>query len=1666
MNPASAGRRTIAYSYAVWDRNPFIEQNYPQNMVSLTGVTLPDGSSWGIDFRAIHGAATSGHMHPGNAQYSADDCGLYGVEHDFGQLASIRHPSGLNAQYFFKRKSHLLRNAPSHCNTNPTIKNDLASIFVTDVYANIALAKKTYQGAQVNSTWVYAYTLDPWNLSTATQYKNAGMDDSTRVVKPDGSSDLYDYSNLWGITLGDLKSVRSYSGSTSNTTLLKTATYSHTSSSQGAGFSRVGASTQSFDLDNVARLEDFRPLTRVDLLLEGDTYTWQVEAFNSFAQISRSKRFNSITGQLAIQSQHTYLNALPDWVLGLPLRTDNLTTGETVSENEYHPSSFTLSKRFVFGQEVMSYSFNTAGLLASFTDGNSKTTNLSNYKRGVPQAVGHPDGSNESFEVDDFGQITSVTNQVGRTTNYTYDAAGRVTRIDYPTGDVVAWLPTTFAYDFVANSERGLSANHWRRTTTTGSAKKVTYFDALLRPVINDSMIGSAVQASTLTTYDKAGNKAFVSYPEGTAVTYSETPGSANVLGRSLSYDALGRITQARQDSELGVLTDDLAYLPGARRKVTDAKGNVTTTSYLVFESPSYDMPIKVEAPAGITQNIARDVYGNPTSMTQSGQYGTETNSVTKTLVYDSRHRLCRTSEPEGGSSVMAYDGADNLAWSAAGLAITGTACGYEQVMAGAKTTRTYDAMNRVTLILPPAGTQSTAYGYDPAGRLTSAVSGISTWNASYNYRGLLTGESLLLAGQNAWGIGYAHDAYGNVSFIQYPDGESVSYAPDPLGRPSRVGNYATGVQYFPNGEVKEFTYGNGAFFLAEQTARLLPLYVSYELGNMSVVSEGYTYDANGNTTKIEDLAGGPRSKIMSYDALNRLASANAAGLWGTQSYTYDALNNVRTLQTGGQVSTYHYDTTNKLASISSGGATLASYFYDLRGNVSRQNTTDFVFDQKNQLTLIQGVGSYAYDAAGRRVLKAPDGGGAPTYYFYNQAGRLMHQMSSGANKTTNFVYLGRKLVARNESLYLVAPGAVSFDANPNNGSYMVSWSAVPGATSYLLQESANGGGWTTVYSGAATSAALSGRAGGNYVYQVEGCAGTTCGAWATSATLGVRPALPTITVPTGTINGNYTVSWTTPACATGYDVQERVDGGAWTTIASNTAATAISRPGTSSGSYTYQVSAKNAYGSRGWAASAAVTVDTAYGVVPDMPASLTVPASSSTGSATLSWSTTSLATSYTLQQSGNGGVSWSTAYTGSATSAALAGLADGSYVYQVQACNTYGCSAWKAGSTTLVVTHPPTTAPTISAPASSASGSYTVSWSGVPGPVSYTLQEQVNGGAWATVQANGTTSWGASGKGNGSYGYRVQACNVGGCGPWSSTGTTTVLLSPAAPSSITVPATSSGSIAVSWAASATATSYTLQQRLGAGSWGTIYTGAATSSTRTVTTSGSYTYQVQACNTGGCSAYTASSAVAVTIPPATAPALSVPATNNTGSYAVSWGGVSGATSYTLQEQVNGGAWATAQASSATSWNASGKGSGTYGYQVQACNVGGCGPWSATGSITVTVIPAAPARPSTSVSGPSNKPVVKVTWSAVDGATSYQLEETHPQDGVDIVYNGSATSWSQLIFATGTVQFRVKACNSVGCSAFSEYKSVGLNSGLGLPLAEPVDTAAEEQEVTP
>lgn len=1479
VTTSTAGTRTWTYQYAniaPLQSGTSLNLGYTG---SLSAVLLPDGSSWQFNLGNLLSSTVGADMVDG-----VPYC-VRGYFHALNQgttfTGSITHPSGLTGTFGITPTMHTRVGAirPGTCGTTKV------PFFIPSAYFSNALVSKNFSGAGVNETWTYAYNSPP--IYWADQCPNGVCPVhtvTTDVTDPLGNVTRYSFDNTLNSFM-ESKLVATYYGfNTSNSSALRTELKNYADPTTGGPFNNPIGSVMDL-LVNTDQQNNLAPVNQITTLQDGDTYTWQALGFNAFAQAIQVNRSSNIAGQTSVTHGMSYLNDLPHWVLGLPQEVDNLTTNETESLSTYNLSNVTLQSRARFGQTLMSYTFDGQGQLASFTDGRSNTTTLSNYKLGIPQAIGYADKTTQSLVVDDFGQISSLTDQAGNTTSYSYDPIGRITGITYPAGDEVAWSPKTFSYNFVTGAERGIAAGHWRRTTTKGNALTTTYFDAMLRPVLSDTGINGTANAdiSTRTDYDWKGQKTFVSYP------VSGTPDlSAISSGSSSIYDALGRLTQTQQASELGTLTTTTAYLSGARQQVTDPKGYVTTSSYQVFDQPSYNAVIQVQAPEGITQAITRDVYGNPLAIAQSGLYGTQSVAVTKTLTYDSYHRLCRTTEPESGSEVTAYDGANNVAWTAAGLSITGTGCGQEQVADAAKIQRIYDAMNRVQTLTPPAGTQSTGYTYDPLGNLATSTSGISTSAITRNKLGLPTVETLSVNGNGANVLRYGHDSNGNLSTLSYPDGTVINYAPDALGRPTQVGSYASGISYFPDGDVQHFTYGNGTDYLVQKNARQLLSNFTYAKGSTLNLSEDFAYDGNGNITTINDLAGGPRSKVLSYDTLNRLTQAQANGMWGVETYGYDPLNNIRSRVSGGQSFTYNYDTTNRLGSITNGATTTSSYSYDNRGNVTTKNGNTLIFDAKNQLTQIPGFDSYAYDAAGRRVLKTPASGNSSTYYFYNQAGQLLYQFDGATTKTTDYIYLGKKMIARSEGYATNVVGGIDGINVGSQGNGFVS-------------------GWACS-SGLAQSINVDLYVGGP--------------------------------VGTGTLIGRYSASQASEAGV-------------------------LSACGVTTGSYRFYI---------------ALTA---------------------------------------------------------ATQSQYAG--QGVYVYGISPVGNSNVLLTNSGKYVVPAAPSSPAAPTTtSATVASDLSNISVSWSASTGAISYTVQQQFNGGAWTALVNGNTTSTTISNPADGSYVFQAQACNANGCSVWTASSAVTVAHIPPTPASISVPATSNGPIAISWAASPTATYYHLYQSFNGGTWAQVYDGAAINTTITVTASGNYNFFIAAGNANGWSGQLASSStVVVTIPPASAPSLTVPASSNTGSYSVSWGSVSGATSYTLQEQVNGGGWSTVQASNANSWSASGRGNGTYGYQVQACNAGGCGSWSAVGSISVLLAPPVPTGVRIAEAGNIHVTTWSGVWNAVSGATSYNVKRN---DTNAVLYSGSATT---VNLGSGSTPYNlpyssisVQACNASACSAWT------------------------------
>lgn len=240
----------------------------------------------------------------------------------------------------------------------------------------------------------------------------------------------------------------------------------------------------------------------------------------------------------------------------------------------------------------------------------------------------------------------------------------------------------------------------------------------------------------------------------------------------------------------------------------------------------------------------------------------------------------------------------------------------------------------------------------------------------------------------------------------------------------------------------------------------------------------------------------------------------------------------------------------------------------------------------------------------------------------------------------------------------------------------------------------------------------------------------------------------------------------------------------------------------------------------------------------------------------------------------------------------------------------------------------------------------------------------------------------------------------------------------------------------VSWPVTAYATVYRLEHTSN-GTWTEVYAGAATAATINEGASGAWYYRVRACNANGCSGYTTSGAVSVLLPPTTPPTLNGGGTSNNGAYGLNWSASPGANVYNLLENVNGAGWTAVQYAASQSWSTAGKADGTYYYLVQGCNGSGCTNWSNQIAVTVANIPPRPPQPTTTVHVINTvKRTVQVTWIAQPYATRYELTENDVS-----VYGGTATLYSNLQAQGVALIYKVRACNSVGCSAWSDPKGV-------------------------
>ena len=415
----------------------------------------------------------------------------------------------------------------------------------------------------------------------------------------------------------------------------------------------------------------------------------------------------------------------------------------------------------------------------------------------------------------------------------------------------------------------------------------------------------------------------------------------------------------------------------------------------------------------------------------------------------------------------------------------------------------------------------------------------------------------------------------------------------------------------------------------------------------------------------------------------------------------------------------------------------------------------------------------------------------------------------------------------------------------------------------------------------------------------IVGCGGPT-------STAAPPPAAPTGVVASAG-NGQVTLTWTASVGATSYNIywstSSNVSKSGGMRVTAATSGNAVA--GLTNGSlYYFVVTAENASGESSESSSASATPE------PPAPgAPIGVLGAAGNGQVTLSWTSSSGATSYNAYWSTSASVSKSagTKIQGIASGDAVTGLTNGTtYYFVVTAVNGGGESPDSSPAASAIPEPPPPAAPT-SVLAAAGNGQVTLSWTASSGATSYdaywSTSASVSKSTGTKIQgiASGDAVIGLT---NGTtYYFVVTAVNGGGESPDSSpaAAATPVPPIPAVPAGMTAVA-GDGKVTVSWTLSSGANSYNVY-------WSTSSSVSKTSGTKVanavsgdavtgLSNGTSYHFIVTAVNLGGESAASSPAAMATPAAIPLAP-TSVTAVAGEGEAIVSWTASSGATSYNV-----------------------------------------------------------------------------------------------------------------------------------------------------------------------
>lgn len=344
-----------------------------------------------------------------------------------------------------------------------------------------------------------------------------------------------------------------------------------------------------------------------------------------------------------------------------------------------------------------------------------------------------------------------------------------------------------------------------------------------------------------------------------------------------------------------------------------------------------------------------------------------------------------------------------------------------------------------------PAASQST-FAYDDTNRIITAASDLNT-----NNDGALVSKLF-------------YDQLGRtIETRQYEGGTNyiaVQTQYDTLGRPYKTSNP------FRPWQSETAVWTTRAF---DPLGRL----ITVTTPDNAVVTTSYL----GNAITVTDQAGKARKSVA--DALGRSTAVyeDPNGLNYQTSYTYDGLDNLRTVTQGVQTRTFVYDSLRRLTSATNPESGTRSYTYDNNGNLltrqdARSITTTLAYDALNRVISKAyndnpqtPTVNYFYDA---QTLP----GGAPTFNRGFSTGRLVavtYGSGSSAGTYRGYDQMGRvvRQYQRIDSVNYLVEASYYANSSAQNETYP----AVPGAAARRVVSYTNdSAGRLSTLSSAATS--------------------------------------------------------------------------------------------------------------------------------------------------------------------------------------------------------------------------------------------------------------------------------------------------------------------------------------------------------------------------------------------------------------------------------------------------------------------------------------------------------------------------------------------------------------------------------------------------------------------